>query len=252
MTDCEDIVWPALDSAFKEGVTITSEEGECHVTVPFERADRDAISLWIRREGENYVVSDEGETYGYLYLSNINLDQSRREKRLQSTKQRFNLDSAKYEVKLTAEKERLGARLLDAIQAVQSISYLSYTRRQYTQTDFRNEVGSYLDDEGYHYERNIDIDGDSEPHRVDFHVQNGKPTYLDAIHAEDVSTSHSMAERTAFKWVDIQAGTPDVTTITVLDDETGEYDERTVRILSNYSDEYIPWSTRGSITNAIG
>ncbi|WP_436900251.1 DUF1828 domain-containing protein [Halovenus halobia] len=252
MTNCKDLVWPALNSAFEESVSITDEDGECRITVPFERADRDAITLWIRREGEEYVISDEGETYGYLYLSNINLDQSRREKRLSSTKQRFDLDSAKYEIKLTTSKERLGQRLLDAIQAVQSISYLSYTRRQYTQTDFRDEVGSYLNGKGYHYERNVDVEGDSEPHRVDFHVQNGKPTYLDALHAEDVSTSHGMAERTAFKWVDIQAGAPEVKTIAVLDDESGEYDERTVRILSNYSDKYIPWSARGSIPDAIG
>lgn len=140
---------------------------------------------------------------------------------------------------------------MDAIQAVQSISYLAYTRRQYTQTEFKDEVGSYLEAKAYHYERNVDIEGDSEPHRVDFHVHNGKPTYLDALHAENVSTAHSMAERTAFKWVDIQAAEPDVTTLAVLDDESGEYDERTVRILSNYSDRYIPWSTRGTLANVI-
>lgn len=252
MTNCEDLVWPALKSAFEENVSISDEDGECRITVPFERADRDAITLWIRQEGNDYVITDEGETYGYLYLSNINLDQSRREKRLSSTKQRYNLDSAKYEIKLTTNQENLGYRLLDAIQAVQSISYLAYTRRQYTQTDFKDEVGGYLEGEGYHYERNVDIVGDSEPHRVDFHVHNGKPTYLDALHAEDVSTAHSMAERTAFKWVDIQAAEPDVTTIAVLDDESGEYDERTVQILSNYSDRYIPWSTRGTLADVIG
>jgi hypothetical protein len=252
MTNCEDLVWPALKSAFEEGVSISDEDGECRITVPFERSDRDAITLWIRQEGNDYVITDEGETYGYLYLSNINLDQSRREKRLSSTKQRYELDRAKYEVKLTTDRENLGYRLLDAIQAVQSISHLAYTRRQYTQTEFKDEVGNYIEGKGCHYERNVDIDGDSEPHRVDFHVHNGKPTYLDALHVEDVSTAHSMAERTAFKWVDIQAAEPDVTTIAVLDDESGEYDERTVRILSNYSDRYIPWSTRGTLVEVIG
>lgn len=252
MTNCEDLVWPALKSAFEEGVSISDEDGECRITVPFERADRDAITLWIQEQGDEYVITDEGETYGYLYLSNINLDQARREKRLSSTKKRYNLDSAKYEVKLTTDKENLGFRLLDAIQAVQSVSYLAYTRRKYTQTDFKEDVGNYLEDEGYHFERNVDVQGDSEPHRVDFHVHNGKPTYLDALHAEAVSTAKSMAERTAFKWIDIQAGNPDVTTISVLDDESGEYNEEAVRVLSNYSDRYIPWSTRGTLENVIG
>lgn len=252
MTDCEDLVWPALKSAFEEGVSISDEDGECRITVPFERADRDAITLWIQEQGDEYVITDEGETYGYLYLSNINLDQSRREKRLSSTKKRYELDSAKYEVKLTTDEENLGFRLLDAIQAVQSISYLAYTRRQYTQTDFKDEVGDYLEGKGYHYERNVSVYGASKSHRVDFHVQNGKPTYLEALHAEDVSTAESMADRTAIKWVDIQGKNPNVTTISVLDDETGEYNEETVRTLSNYSDKYIPWSTRRTLADAIG
>jgi hypothetical protein len=162
------------------------------------------------------------------------------------------LDSAKYEVRLTTDKENLGFRLLDAIQAVQSVSYLAYTRRKYTQTDFKEDVGNYLEDEGYHFDRNVDVQGDSEPHRVDFHVHNGKPTYLDALHAEDVSTAKSMAERTTFKWIDIQARNPNVTTISVLDDESGEYNEEAVRILINYSDRYIPWSTRGTLADVIG
>lgn len=251
MTDCEDLVWPALESAFEEGVTVSEDDGECRVTVPFERADRDAITLWIREQGDEYVVTDAGETYGYLYLSNINLDQPRREKRLSSTRKRYDLDSAKYEVKLTTDRENLGFRLLDAIQAVQSISYLAYTRRQYTRTDFKEEVGDYLESEGYQVERNVDVQGDSEPHRVDFHVRNGRSAYLTAIHAENVSTARSIAERTAFKWIDIQAGAPGVTTISVLDDESGEFNEETVRILRNYSDRYVPWSARGTLVDVV-
>lgn len=252
MANCEDLVLPALKSAFEQSVSISDDDGDCRITVPFERADRDAITLWIQKQGDEYVITDEGETYGYLYLSNINLDQSRREQRLSSTKKRYGLDSAKYEVKLTTDSENLGFRLLDAIQAVQSISYLAYTRRQYTQTDFKEEVGDYLEGKGYQLERNVDVMGDSEPHRVDYHVHSHKPTYLDALHAEDVSTAKSMAERTAFKWIDIQANNPDVTTISVLDDESGEYNEEAVKILSNYSDRYIPWSTRGTLVDVIG
>lgn len=252
MTDCEDFVRPVLRSAFEEDTSITEVDGECRVTIPFERPDGDAITLWVRPDGEKYVVSDEGETYGYLYLSNVNLDRARRARRIRRIEERFGLDSAKHEISLTASRERLGSRLLDAIQAVQSIAYLAYTRRQYTQTEFADEVRGFLDDAGYRYERNVDVAGESEPHRVDFHLGNGAPTYLDALHAEDASTARTIAERTAFKWVDITARTPDATTVVVLDDEAGEYDERTTRILRNYSDALVPWSARDSLRGVLG
>lgn len=75
---------------------------------------------------------------------------------------------------------------------------------------------------------------------------------LDAVQAEDASTARTIAERTAFKWVDIAARTPDATTVVVLDDEAGEYDDRTTRILQNYADVFVPWSARRTFRDVLG
>lgn len=249
---CERLVRPDLKSAFGDSVMITDENGSCQVTVPFDRADQDVITLWIIEEGDRYIVTDEGETYGMLYLSNIDLEQERREKRLESIQSRYGLDEAKYEIRLHTGSEMLGQRILDAIQAVQSISYLSYTRRQYTMSDFREDVGEYLTEYEYQYSRNARIEGKTEDHRVDFDIVADKPAYLEALHAENVSTARSMAQRTAYKWTDIQKTAPDITCISMLDDESGEFDERTINILQEYSDAYIPWSKRNGLTDVLG
>lgn len=249
---CERLVLPALKSAFENSVQVSSDNGTCRVTVPFDRADQDAIALWIVENGDGYTITDEGETYGMLYLSNVDLEQKRRKKRLESIQKRFNLDQAKYEIKLSASSETLGQRIIDAIQAVQSISYLVYTRRQYTVSDFREEVGEYLSEYGYNYSRNAKIDGKIEQHRVDFDIVADKPAYLEALHAENVSTAHSMAQRTAYKWTDIQKTAPEIIRVSTLDDESGEFDERAANILREYSDEYVPWSERGSLIDTLG
>lgn len=240
MNDCERLIRPELNSAFSDSIRFERDGDLCCVTVPFERADQDAVTLWVRQDGDSYVITDEGETYGMLYLSNVNLSQDRRRKRLQSVKQRFDLDEVKYEVKLRANKTTLGRRMIDAVQAVQSISYLLYTRRQYTQPDFRGEIGDYLSEQSYEYTPNAKVGGVSEDHRVDYAVRSRKRAYLEALHAEDESTAHSMAQRTAYKWTDISRANPDVILISVLDDESGEYDDRSINILTEYSDAYIP------------
>jgi len=251
MNDCEQLIWPELKSAFSDSIQFEQEDNLCHVTVPFEKADQDAVSLWIRQDNDSYIITDEGETYGMLYLSNVNLNQDRRTKRLQSIKQRFDLDKAKYEVRLRADEATLGRRVIDAVQAVQSISYLLYTRRQYTQSDFRGEVGDYLSEQSYEYIPNAKINGISEGHRVDYSIKLRKPAYLEALHAEDESTAHSVARRTAYKWTDISKADPDATLISTLNDESGEYDDRTVKILTEYSDAYVPWSERSRIKESL-
>lgn len=251
MKNCEPLIVPALTEAFEAGIRVESDEGACRVTVPFERADNDAITLWIEKGDNGYIISDKGDTYGMLYLSNINLDQPRRRKRLNSTQKRYNLEKAKYEVRLTASESELGQRLLDAIQAVQSISNLVLTRRQYTQSDFYDEVGTYLTEINMGYERNIPVSGKAEDHRVDFSIMTSTPTYMEAIHAENVSTAHSMAQRTAYKWIDIGKRDLNIRLVSVLDDESGEYDGNTESVLEEYSDAYVRWSSRGDLQQIL-
>lgn len=252
MMTCEHLIRPELENAFSDRINIIEDSGDCKITVPFQRSDHDAITLWIHKRGDEYVITDEGETYGMLYLSNVDLEQDRRKKRVESTKKHFNLDEAKYEIKIVTEEERLGERLLDAIQAIQSISYLTYTRRQYTHSDFRDDVGSYLSEQGYRYDPNVEIKGGTENHRIDFHIRQPQPTYLEALHAENASSIHSMAQRTAYKWTDLKLKNENITRISVLDDESGQVDDRAINILKNYSDTFVPWSQRDTLVEVLG
>jgi len=252
MKDCESQIRPALEGAFANSIQIKADSEDCRITVPFERSDRDAVTLWIRENGDGYVISDEGETYGMLYLSNINIDQPRRRKRLESVKSRFDLDKAEREIRIRTDQENLGARIIDAIQAVQSISYLTYTRQEYTKSDFKEDVGEFLTESGFYYTPHYDVQGASETHVVDFNIHDQpKLTFLEAIHAESPSSAKSIAERTGFKWTDIRRANADVNLIAVLDNESGEYDSRTETILENYSDHFIPWSAKDTIDQAL-
>jgi len=253
MTDCNPLIRPAIEEAFSSGVTIREDQGDCRVTFPIERSDGDAITVWVveRRNG-NYKITDEGETYGMLYLSNINLDQERRKNRVQTVQERYGLQEAKEEISVVAHQDELGKRLLDVMQAIQSISHLTYTRRQYTQTDFRADVGSFLSDLGYHFDANPDVEGESETHRVDYSIYAREtPTYLEALHAEDASSAKAMAQRTAYKWGDIKMKNQEVHQITVIDDESGEFGHDAERILRTWSDELVPWSQKEQLSDAI-
>lgn len=252
MTKCSELVRPQLIEAFDTGLSIDADREDCRVTLPFERSDGDAIRLWVVQNGDQYTITDEGETYGLLYLSNINLDQERRANRVKTIQERYSLDQAKQEVKATVSKDELGQRILEVGQAVQSISHLTYTRRQYTQTDFRADVGTYITELGFRYDTNPEVQGTSEKHRVDFGIKDQeKPTYIQALHAEDASTAKTMAQRTMYKWTEIQGHYGNnVNRVSVTDDESGEFGHDSETILRNYSDSLVPWSQRDDMLNS--
>lgn len=253
MRDCNSVIRPALESTFSDGVSITDDDGDCRVTLPFERYDGDLITLWIKEGDKGYIVTDEGETYGMLYVSNVNLDQEYRKKCVGSIRERFNLEEAKYEVRALANKRNLGSRILDVYQAIQAISFLSYTRRPYPQTDFRNAVGDYLTDEGYQYEPNFKVKGASEQQVVDFHVLNQRvPTYIEAIHAGNNSSLLQSSRNTSRKWMEIKLANGEHNFVSVVDDEGGVYDEEYMKPIIRHSDYVIPWTERSSLTEAIG
>jgi len=116
MNNCNSLIRPTLENAFSGNLFINEDGEDCCITLPLERSDGDFITLWVIKRGSRYQITDEGETYGLLYLSNINLDQKRRNNRIQTIQERFDLDKAKEEVSVIAEKEELGERILDVIQ----------------------------------------------------------------------------------------------------------------------------------------
>jgi hypothetical protein len=246
MTDCTELIRPRLTEAFESRLLIEPDKNDCRVTLPLERSDGDAIRLWVIQNGDRYKITDEGETYGLLYLSNINLDQERRSNRVDTIQERYDLDEAKEEVKTSASPDELGQRILDVAQAIQSISHLTFTRRQYTQTDFRADVGTFITELGYRFDSNPEVQGTSEKHRVDFGIKGQKkPTYIEALHAEDASTAKTMAQRTMYKWTEIKGHYGDnVNRISVIDDESGEFGHDAEAILTNYSDAMVPWSQK--------
>jgi hypothetical protein len=251
MTECKEMVSMVAD-AVSENAIVSIDEAECKVTLPFERADRDLITLWVSSHEDEYRITDHGETYGYLYLSDVSLDSERRSDRLESIKHQYNLDTVRKTISLKSGNHNLGERLLDAVHAVQAVSFLSYTRRQYTQVDFETDVSSFLKLEGYRINRNVRVGGVSEDIRIDFSIlQQPQPTYLEALHAGNEGTSTTSARTIGYKWNEIGEANPDALRISVVDDVSGEISERCSNILTNWSDEYIPWSQKDRLNEAL-
>lgn len=250
MNGCDEVIRPTLREAFATEAKIESADDGCLVTVPFQRPDLDSITLLISQSENGYIISDEGRTYGMLYVLNVDIDAETRKSRVDSIKELYNLDRAKYEIRLRTSEQKLGDRIRDAIQAVQAISYLTYTRKSYSQNEFSDIVSSFLEENGIDHERNDEVIGDAGNHIIDIHIRGEDPIYIQTVSADNTSQAKTKARRTALAWDDIFDKDPSVKRISVLDDDKVA-DEEVDRLLFKYSDNYIPWSNKQELIQAI-
>ena len=253
MTGCSDLIEPALRDAFSDSISIRSDAEDCMIQFPFVRPDGDPIRLWVIEDGGSYIVSDEGETYGMLYLSGIDVETESREKRINAVKRRFGLDAAMFEIQKSVTDDELGRAVLDVYEAVSHIASLSHSRRPYAQDDFREVISNYFDEVlRYSYRTNVSVNGFAEAQTLDFELLNTpSPTYVQAIRARSSSELHRKSEDSAYKFYQVKRVDDSSQFFSLVDDERGVYSENQMKPLFADSDRVIRWSDREQISNAI-
>jgi hypothetical protein len=253
MTGCRELIEPALRESFFDSINISDDNGDCLLTFSFVRPDGDPIRLWIIENGSSYVITDEGETYGMLYLSGINVENENRKQRIEAVQQRFGLDSALFEIQKSVTADELGSTILEVYEAVHRIASLEYSRRPYPQDDFRTFVSNYLTEKiPYGYETNVSVEGFAEPQTIDFEfVDLPQPTYMQAIRAGNGSELHRQSQDTAYRFIQVRRVQDNSKFFSLVDDERGVYSESQMRPLIADSDEVIRWSEKGRLNQAL-
>lgn len=237
----------------ESGVRIDDDQGDCRVIFPFSRPDGDPVTLYVIEEGNRYVITDEGETHGMLLTSGVNVETEKRENRVSSAKERFDLDSVKNEIRLTATHNNLGGRLWDAFQAVQCVAFLVYTRHPHSPSYFKEKVAGYLRENDFLFEEDATVTAESENQSVDFAFEQlPRPTYLESIQARDASSLKEKSRDTSWKWIKIERVDPDARFLTIIDDKGGEYKKENIQPLLDDSDAVVPWTERQDLITTLG
>lgn len=253
MDDCNQLIRERLVQEFSRGVRIDESQGDCRIIFPFTRTDGDPIILYVIDKGDHYIVTDDGETHGMLLVSGVDIDTKKRQNRVDAAKERFNLDEASKEIRLTSSHDDLGGRILDAYQAVQWIAFLVYTRQPYSPSYFRDKVASFLRENEYNFDEDVDVPAESESRNVDFEITGlSQPTYLESIQARNGSDLHGKSDETSLKWIKIGRAQPNSRFITVVDDVDGVYKKANMKSLFDDSDAIIPWTEKDDLINVLG
>lgn len=250
MTDCEELIRPALSSVL-DSYEIRPAESHCTVVTPFQHPNGDLITIHVQgREGDYYDIRDFGEVFAMLRLYGVDPSSRSRERRIEHIQDQFNLDNVDGELKIRARESELGDRILDMVQATQAVTYLVYTHQTQQPSRFQTEVESFLTDVGYDYERTPTIKGETHSRDFAIGINHREPTILlDTIHSNDEYNLRQQADGVMLNWHEVH--NLDYSHGVVVDNVDGVFEESILSSLIDNLDYFFTWNEKEAITQEI-
>jgi len=117
------------------------------VFTPFLFEDGDHLAVVLKREGDNWILSDEGHTYMHLTydLDEKDLQRGSRQKIISNALSMFSVDDVDGELRLLIPEEQFGDGLFSFVQALLKISDVSYLSRERVKSTFLEDFHNFME-----------------------------------------------------------------------------------------------------------
>ena len=253
-----------LCTAMREGMSSLyqcspSKEGKVRIATPFLYPDGDIVEVFIVPTTDGFVVTDYGESLGWLRM------QSSRQGKL-SPKQQSLLDDVCLTLGVEFDHGQLSLRCdrIDEIpkvvqrlgQAAVRVSDLWFTFRTRAVEALPDEVGDWLSEQKFSFERGVQHSGRSgREWKIDFEVSAAAQTALVfLLSTGSRAASRSIAEHVLAGCVDLHHLTtaePACSFIALFDDTADVWREEEFRLVETHS-SIARWSRPDQLRDLLG
>jgi len=119
------------------------------VFTPFMFEDGDHLAVVLKREREQWLLSDEGHTYMHLTydLDEKDLQKGTRQKIIGNALSAFGLEDREGELIIAIQNERYGDALFSFVQAVLKVSDVTYLSRERVHSTFLEDFRSFVEEQ---------------------------------------------------------------------------------------------------------
>lgn len=141
----------AMENEFRkkvcEQVSLYAEgKDRYRVFTPFTLSDGDHLSVVLKKEGVNWILTDEGETFMHLSFSmdSKSLSKGNRRKIINSALSAFDVEDRKGELVCHIPDTQYGDALYSFVQALLHISDVSYLSKETVKSTFLEDFRAYI------------------------------------------------------------------------------------------------------------
>lgn len=229
---------------------------ECIITTPFLDPSGDSIEIKAIMDEDKIILTDDGETFDYLFLNGIDLfGKSNTRKNIFETSLNKNgaflYKNSEIAVYVN-NSDGFGNAINRLVRTITSMQHMVYTIKEIPFRTFKDEVANLFIKNKIECRSDYNIQGKSLEHKIDFYVvRNDKQMIFKTLSTESGTYAKRLAKETAFTFTDIKNKNPIYYSVSLIDDTQNVWMPEVSHILAEYSDRLLRWTNQDEIIELI-
>lgn len=215
------------------------------ISTPFIDRHNDSLLLYVKKEPNGFVITDDGYTLDDLQVSGCSLDSPKRQALLKMTLNGFGVEYNDSRLEVHTSSDNFALRKHSLIQAMLAINDLFFLAAPVVANLFYEDVIAWLDLHEIRYTPNIKFTGKSGYDYVfDFVIPKSR-IYPERIIKAITNPTKDAAQALVFSWIDTrEVRPPDSSAYAFLNDSEHEVSPTITSAIERYAIHPIVWSMR--------
>ena len=232
--------------------TVVKQTGEwTEVTTPFVDRHNDLLQIYVRQQGDDFLMTDDGYIIADLNNSGCSLSTPKRKALLQTVLNGFGVDFDGKSITVIARKNNFFLKKHNLLQAMLAINDLFSLAESNVVSLFFEDVEKWLDENHIRYTPSVKITGKSRyDHYFDFVIPRSKE-YPERVLQVVTNPSRATVESFAWAWVDTrEVRRPGTRAFAVLNDKK-PISPAVLDALKSYEVIPVLWGNRSELLPEI-
>lgn len=172
--ECQDLINKYTDW-LKQNINIKDRNGICEITTPFLDRHNDCLQIYVKKERDNLILTDDGYILRDLKLSGFEITTEKREQLLKSILNGFGAHLVGDEIVVVSKLENFAKKKHNLIQSMLAINDMFISAKSMVANIFKEDVEKFLHLHDIRFTPSIKFTGKSGfDHKFDFVIPSSK------------------------------------------------------------------------------
>ncbi|MFN7902078.1 MAG: DUF1829 domain-containing protein [Holosporales bacterium] len=222
------------------------------ITTPYLDRNNDYIQIYLKKQEDGFLLTDDGSTIGGLAQEGCVLDSNKRQKLLQMTLNGYGVSNNKDALQVNANEDNFALRKHNLIQAMLSVNDMFYLAEPHIASLFFEDVRAWLDVSSIRYSEQISFIGKSGfARKFDFLISKSTSAPERIIKTINNPVKNS-ADLIIMDWMDTRDQRPENSkAYAFVNDNDRHVSSSVTDALRNYDIKPVLWSDREHIRHEL-
>jgi hypothetical protein len=222
------------------------------ITTPYLDRHNDYIQIYLKQDGNDYILTDDSYTIDDLEQSGCALDSPKRQKLLEMTLNGFGIQKKQGEIYVKTSHQNFALNKHNLIQSILAVNDMFYLAKANVANLFFEDVQAWLEMSNIRFIERVPFIGKSGYTRnYDFVIPKSKDAPARMIQTVN-NPNKDKAVELAFGWLDIkEARADDAKAYAFVNDNERDVPESFRDALRSYDITTVPWSHRSRFASEL-